>query len=178
MNIVLIGYRCSGKTAVGKILARELGKHFLDTDVLIEQNTGCSIETKISRDGWDHFRDIEKRVIEEVSRKDNVVIATGGGVVMDEENVENLKRNGWMVWLNSKAEVLKDRMDKEQRVGVIRPSLTGGDPLEEIKEVLRERTPLYERACNFALDASTLSLEEVADVIIKELPEKHEDRIL
>lgn len=173
MNIVLIGYRCSGKTAVGKILAGQLRKQFLDTDVLIEQNTGSSIETIISREGWDGFRDIEKRVIEEASRKDNAIIATGGGVVMDEENVENLKRNGWIVWLNGKAQVLKERMDKEQRSGVIRPSLTGLDPLEEIKEVLRERTPLYDKACNFRVDASKLSLREVADVIIKELQEKH-----
>ena len=107
MNIVLIGYRCSGKTAVGKIVARELGRNFLDMDALIEENAGCSIETIISRKGWDHFREIEKRLVEEVSRKDNLIIATGGGVVVDEGNVKNLRKNGWIVWLNGKAEVLK-----------------------------------------------------------------------
>jgi shikimate kinase len=170
MNIVLIGYRCSGKTAIGKILARELGRDFLDTDSLIEGNTGCSIETVISRHGWDHFRVIEKRLVEEVSRGDNLVIATGGGVVMDEENVKNLKENGWIVWLNGKIKVLKERMDKEQGSGKIRPSLTGADPLEEIKHVLEARTPLYEQAANIAVDTTTHSIREVATSIIKTLP--------
>ena len=100
MNIVLIGYRCSGKTVVGKILARDLGRDFLDTDEKIEENTGSSIETIISREGWNHFRDVEKRVIEEVSSRDHLVISTGGGVVVDRGNRENLKRNGWLVWLD------------------------------------------------------------------------------
>jgi len=170
MNIVLIGYRCSGKTAVGKILANELGRDFLDTDVLIEENAGCSIEVITSRDGWDHFRDIERRLIKEVSKKDNLVIATGGGVVMVEENVKNLKKNGFLVWLNGKAKVFKERMEREQKSGKIRPSLTGADPLEEIKQVLDIRTPLYEQAGNLMVDTSSLSIREVATSILKALP--------
>jgi len=170
MNIVLIGYRCCGKTEVGKILARELQRGFLDTDSLIERNTGCSIEMIISRHGWDHFREIEKRLVEEISAGDNLVIATGGGVVMDKENVKNLKENGWIVWLKGKSEVLKTRMDNEQKSNKIRPSLTGADPLEEIKQVVEARTPLYEQAANLVVDTTTLSLMEVASTIIKALP--------
>jgi len=170
MNIVLIGYRCSGKTAIGKILARELRRGFLDTDLLIEKNTGCSIEIIISRHGWDYFREIEKGLVEEASRRDNLVIATGGGVVMDKENVKNLKENGWIVWLKGESEVLKARMDNEQKSGKIRPSLTGADPLEEIKQVLEARTPLYEQASNLMVDTTTLSLREVTSSIIKALP--------
>lgn len=173
MNIVLIGYRCSGKTAVAKIVARELGRDFLDMDALIEENAGCSIETIVSRRGWDHFREIEKRLVEEVSERDNLVIATGGGVVVDEGNVKNLRKNGWIVWLNGKAEVLKERMDKQQRSGKIRPSLTGADPLEEIKQVLDVRTPLYERTATLVVDTSTLSLREVSALIMKSLPKNH-----
>nr|NIR15922.1 shikimate kinase [Desulfobacterales bacterium] len=124
MNIVLIGYRCSGKTVVGKTLARELGKEFLDTDALIEENAGRTIERMISTKGWDHFRETEKRLVEEVSRRNNLVIATGGGIVMDEENVKNLKQNGWIVWLKGKPDVLRERMAKEQGSGKVRPSLT------------------------------------------------------
>jgi shikimate kinase len=170
MNIVLIGYRCSGKTQVGKILSAELGRDFLDIDSLIEENTGCSIETLISANGWDHFRDVEKVLIEEVSKRDKLVIATGGGVVTDEENVKSLKGNGWIVWLNGKAEVLKERMDREQSSGKIRPSLTGANPLEEIKQVLSIRKPLYEQAGDFMVDAGILSIGEVAATIIKALP--------
>ena len=170
MNIVLIGYRCSGKTEIGKMLVRELRRDFLDTDSLIEKNTGCSIEVIISRSGWDRFREIEKRLVKEVSRRDNLVIATGGGVVIDEENVKNLKENGWIVWLKGESEVLKMRMDSEQKSNKIRPSLTGADPLEEIKHVLEARTPLYEQAANLVVDTTTLSLMEVASSIIKALP--------
>jgi len=172
MNIVLIGYRCSGKTAVGKILARELGMDFLDTDPLIEEKAGCSIETIIATKGWDHFREIEKGLIEEVSRGDNLVIATGGGVVMDKENVKNLKRNAWVVWLDGTPEVLKERMDKEQRSGKIRPSLTGADPLEEIREVLSIRKPLYEQAGHLMVDTSSLSAGETAVLIMKNLAKR------
>ena len=171
MNIVLIGYRCSGKTAVAKILATELGKDLLDTDALIEENAGCSIETIVSRRGWDHFREIEKRLVEEVSSRKNLVIATGGGIVMDEENVKNLKQNGWVVWLKRKPEVLKERMAKEQRSGRIRPSLTGADPLEEIKKVLSIRKPFYERAGDLVVDTSSLSIGDTAELIIKILPD-------
>ena len=172
MNIVLIGYRCSGKTAVGKVLARELGRDFLDTDALVEENAGCSIETIISRKGWDHFREMEKRMVEEVARKDNLVIATGGGVVMDEENVKNLRKNGWIVWLDGKVEVLRERMDRDQGSGKIRPPLTGVDPVEEIKRVLGIRTPLYQRAGDFMVDTSLLSIRKVADSIMKTLPKR------
>ena len=171
MNIVLIGYRCSGKTAVGKIVARELQRNFLDTDVLIEERACCSIETLISTKGWDHFREIEKGVVQEVSMRDGLVIATGGGVVMDEQNVKNLKGNGWIVWLNGKAEVLKDRMGKEQSSGKGRPSLTGADPLEEIRQVLDVRTPVYEQAATLVVDTTTLTLREVADLVMKRLPQ-------
>jgi shikimate kinase len=172
MNIVLIGYRCSGKTEVGKILARELEKDFLDTDELIEDNAGCSIEAIISRDGWNHFREIEKSLIEKVSRRNNLIIATGGGVVIDEDNVKNLKKNAWIVWLNGESEVLRERMDKEQRSGKIRPSLTGEDSLEEIKQVMDVRIPLYEKTANFVVDTSTVTSAEVAALIIKNIPKK------
>jgi len=170
MNIVLIGYRCSGKTEVGKILARELEKDFLDTDELIEDNAGCSIETIISKDGWNHFREIEKSLIEEVSRRNNLIIATGGGVVMDEDNVKNLKKNAWIVWLNGESEVIRERMDKEQRSGKIRPSLTGEDPLEEIKQVMDVRIPFYKKAANFVVNTSNRTLEKVAASITNNLP--------
>ena len=171
MNIVLIGYRCSGKTAVGKTLAIELGREFLDTDAVIEENAGRSIETMISTKGWDRFRETENRLVEEVSRRNNLVIATGGGIVMDEENVKNLKQNGWVVWLKGKPEVLRERMAKEQGTGRYRPSLTGADPMEEIKEVLSVRKPFYERAGDLLVDTSSLSIGEAAALIIKNLPE-------
>jgi shikimate kinase len=170
MNIVLIGYRCSGKTAVGKILAKELQKDFLDTDALIEERAGRSIEEIVSTRGWNRFRKVEKDVVQEVSRNDNVVIATGGGVPIDEENVKKLRGSGWIVWLNATSEVIRQRMVKEQRSGKIRPPLTGDDPLEEIKQLLGERARFYGRAANLVVDTSNLTTKEVAASIIETLP--------
>lgn len=89
---------------------------------------------------------------------------------MDEENVKNLKQNGWVVWLKGKPEVLKERMAKEQGAGRVRPSLTGAAPLEEIGEVLNVRKPFYERAGDLMVDTSSLSIRDAADLIIENLP--------
>ena len=175
MNIVLIGYRCSGKTTVGKILAKELGIDFVDTDVLIEESAGCSIDAIISREGWDHFRDIEKRLIEGISIRDNLVIATGGGVVMDEANVINLKRNGLVVWLKAEAGLIRKRMEKQERSGITRPSLTGTDTIEEINDVLAIRTPYYEQACDLRVDTTTLSPFELSNLILKGMRQRYKE---
>ncbi len=170
MNIVLIGYRCSGKSSVGKILARELKRELLDTDAWIEETAGCPIETLISQKGWGHFRDMEKRVIKEISQKDNLVIATGGGVVTDKENVRDLRQNGWVVWLDAKADVFRERMEREQGSGKYRPSLTETDPVEEITQVLTIRRPLYKEAGDLRVNTGILSVREVADLILDALP--------
>jgi shikimate kinase len=170
MNIVLIGYRCTGKTAVGKILAGELGRRFLDTDRLVEEETGTSIRGLVSAKGWDHFREMEKLVVEKITKGDNLVIATGGGVVMDGENVARLKRNGWIVWLKADAAFIKERMEREERSGTIRPSLTGSDPIEEIDRVLSSRASLYGEAADLTVDTSTSAPREVADLVMKALP--------
>ncbi len=109
-------------------------------------------------------------MVEEVSSRDHLVIGTGGGVVVDGENRENLKRNGWLVWLKAEARVIKDRMEREQRSGKIRPSLTGTDPLDEIKGVLNTRLPLYQEAGDLMVDTSFLSTQEAAARILKALP--------
>jgi shikimate kinase len=172
MNIVLIGYRCSGKTAVGQILANKLRRDFVDTDILIEEYAGCSIETMISRSGWHHFREIEKKLIKAVTAKNNQVIATGGGAVMDAGNVKCLKRNAWIVWLNGTPEVFAQRMAKDQAEGKARPSLTGADAIKEIAEVLADRRSFYEQTGNFQIDTSTLSIREAVNLIVRNLPEK------
>jgi shikimate kinase len=94
---------------------------------------------------------------------------------MDKNNVQNLNRNGFIVWLKGDAEVLKERMEKEQRSGKIRPSLTGIDPLEEINQVLNIRIPLYQQTGNLMVDTGILSIEEVADTIIENLPSGLQD---
>jgi len=167
MNIILIGYRCSGKTSVGKIIAKRTGMQFHDTDVMIEKSAGQSIEEIVETDGWNRFREIEKAVIGETSEFRNAVIATGGGVVTDEDNIKNLKQRGYIVWLEGDADILMKRMEKDLAEGNARPSLTGGDPVAETRRVLEMRDPLYRRAADLVIDTDMLSLDEVAERVVK-----------
>jgi len=144
MNIVLIGYRCSGKTHVGRLLAEDLGMTFLDTDRLIEEKTGMAIPAHVSLKGWGSFRRMERRIVQEIADRDNSVIATGGGIVIDPENATSLKENGWVVWLVAGPAAIRERMAQALKQGDLRPPLSGKDPLEEIESILRVRTPLYE----------------------------------
>ena len=175
MNIVLIGYRCCGKTTVGKLLVHDLGRDFLDTDLLIEEKTGLSIHSYVSQRGWRDFRRVEREVVEEIAAKDNGVIATGGGVVIDQENVRNLKKNGWVVWLDTDAPDIKDRMKKEGKAGRLRPSLSGADPLDEIDQILYERTPFYEHTSDYTVDTNGQPPEEVAQEIMMAFSHKHKN---
>jgi shikimate kinase len=170
MNIILIGYRCSGKSNVGKLLAEELGWEFVDLDVVLEHRAGTSIESLVADRGWDFFRKLEHDLIAEVCRKDGLVIAPGGGAVIQQENVCLLRNNGFVVWLKGEAPTLRARMLKEERAGKLRPSLTGSDSLEEIEEVLALRTPLYQQAADLMVDTTELSAEAVARAIVGRLP--------
>ncbi|MBL7204387.1 MAG: shikimate kinase [Desulfobacteraceae bacterium] len=167
MNIVLVGYRCSGKTTVGKLLARDLKREFLDTDRLIEGKTGLPIHLYVSQKGWRDFRAVEKEVVSHVASRDDLVIATGGGVVMDQGNVRNLRKNGWFVWLKAKPSVIRDRMNTEEKPGELRPSLSGTDPLEEIDQILHERAPFYASTGDHTVDTNGQPPEKVARAIMK-----------
>ena len=168
MNIVLIGYRCCGKTSVGKLTAAKLGREFIDTDELIIEKAGCSIDKIVSNHGWDYFREIEKSIIKEVSSMENLVIATGGGVIINEENIDNLKNNSFIVWLYADINTIKKRLHEDIKSADSRPSLTGDDPSDEIKNVLDQRESLYRGASDIAVDTGQLNINEVADLIIEE----------
>lgn len=170
MNLILIGYRCSGKTSVGKVLARKLGWNFVDLDVLLEEEAGRSIQDLVAAEGWERFREMEGSLIASVCRGGGLVIATGGGAVTRAENVANLKRSGFVVWLKGEAEVLRSRMADEERSGRVRPTLSGVDPRLEIEEVLGARNPLYQGAADLVVDTTARSLDEVAEQILRNLP--------
>ena len=170
MNIVLTGYRCSGKTTVGRILARKTARGFVDMDRLIEKDTMRSIRSYVLEKGWEHFRTLEAGVVIGLADRDNLVIATGGGVVMDSDNVRNLKRNGWIVWLRASVSTIKGRMKYESTVDESRPPLSGTDALVEIQQVLNERTEFYARASDYVIDADGRAPGDVAHSIISALP--------
>lgn len=171
MNIVLIGYRCTGKTSVGKLLESELGKHFIDTDEMIEDEVKCGIDEIVGKKGWSFFRGVEKSIIEKISLRNDLIISAGGGVVLDEINMINLRKKGYIIWLKATADTIKVRMAHDQETGYKRPSLTGRDPLKEIQYVLESRNKYYKAAADFEVDTSNIPVEAVADLIIGALPD-------
>jgi shikimate kinase len=172
MNIVLIGGRCSGKTTVGRLLADRTGRAFQDTDTLVEKMAGASIEELVAARGWSGFRALEKQAVATVAEKDRQVIATGGGAVLDRDNVRNLAKQGFLVWLDGRPEVLAGRLAAQQQTGEIRPSLTGADPVAEIGQIMKTRRKVYEEISALRVDTSNLSAVEVAEGIMEDLMQK------
>lgn len=143
-----------------------MNRVFIDSDNFLEEKAGRPIEKIVDEQGWDYFRELEKKVIEELSVRDNLVIATGGGVITNEENVRHLRQNGFIIWLKAGVEILETRMDHDRGQGRNRPSLTGKDPVEEIRAVLEKRAPFYEKASDRVLDTGKMSIPEAVEMII------------
>ena len=166
MNIFLVGYRCTGKTTAGKALSTKLGLEFRDTDQIISAETGMDIAEFIVNWGWDAFRKKEKQVVSRLCLMDGRVIATGGGAVMDPENLTVMRASGTVIWLRAPPATIQRRMQYDDRTSASRPSLTGQGSLEEINTVLRERDAVYARAAHHSLDTDALSIEQVIEKII------------
>ncbi|RMD60242.1 MAG: 3-dehydroquinate synthase, partial [Nitrospirae bacterium] len=165
MKIVLTGFMATGKSSTGRELAKRLGYEFVDTDELIVEREGMSIKEIFEKKGEPYFRELEKRIVKEVSKRDSVVIAPGGGAIKDEENMRALKRNGIMICLRAEPEEILRRVKSEEGV---RPLLNVPDPLSEIKRLLREREKFY-READFSLDTDDKDVDTVVDEIIKKL---------
>jgi len=144
----------------------------VDTDGLVEERWGVPISDIVESHGWDHFRTLEKRVIGEISRQDHLVIAPGGGALLDADNAVALKRNGLIIWLKADLKVLRNRMEGDPRTSSGRPTLTGKGALEELKEVMHARIPFYKKAAEIELDTSSLDVEEVVEALILILKER------
>ncbi|MBI3802860.1 MAG: shikimate kinase [Nitrospirae bacterium] len=166
-NIVLLGFMGTGKSAVGRRLAGEFHYQFVDTDQVIEEKTQKKIAEIFSEQGEPAFRRLESEVVLTLADRTKCVISTGGGIVLNPANLEVLGRNGMLVLLRSTPEVIFKRVQK--RVGQ-RPLLKSPDPLSEIKRLLAEREPFYQRA-DFALDTSEMSLADVVKQIKRKVLE-------
>ena len=163
-NIVLIGFRCTGKTTVGKKISERLKMPFYDTDDLIIKDTGMPVSEIVAEKGWPYFRQKEREIIASLSGLQNCVIATGGGAVLDKANVLRLETHGVFVWLKADLETITARMKAPDAQG-LRPSLTGSDPRQEIGEVLRQRLPEYEQLSDFSVDTSGEDVDAAAGKI-------------
>ena len=164
MNLVLIGYRGTGKSTVARLLATRLGLEVVSLDQEIVHRAGRSIPAIVAEHGWPYFRDLEAEIVKQFSARDNLIIDAGGGVILRPENVDNLRRGGKLFWLRASVSIIVARIE----AGTDRPPLTAGKSFtEEVEDVLRERTPLYAAAADHEIDTDVLTSEQVAAEIAR-----------
>jgi shikimate kinase len=166
VNLYLVGYRCAGKTSVGRLLSDALGWVFVDMDHQLAAGAGMPIQDIVASRGWHHFREIEGRLLKRLSRTARQVIATGGGVVTVASNIRAMRASGKVVWLQVSSAVVAERMVADDNSASQRPPLHGENAFVEIEKVLGERLPLYEQAMHFRVDTDGLSPREVTDSIL------------
>ena len=160
-NIALCGFMGTGKSAVGRLVAEQLHFAFLDTDTVIEARAGKTIAQIFEEQGEAGFRELEKRIVKELALRDRTVIATGGGLVVDPENMASLKQHAYVVCLWASPETIYSRVKNQTH----RPLLKEADPLEKIRRLLAERAPFYKQA-NVLLTTDIRSLREVAQQVL------------
>lgn len=160
-SIFLIGPMGSGKSAVGRQLARKLGMPFFDSDHEIERRTGVDIPMIFEREGEDGFRRREHDVIAELAGRERIVLATGGGAVLDPENRHHLAGRGWVVYLETSVTQQVERAGRTRH----RPLLQGVDPAQRLQELLRIREPLYREIADYTISTNRRRVPQVVDRI-------------
>ena len=160
-NIALVGFMGTGKSTIGFLLAIKLQAEYIDLDQIIEKQEGMKIAEIFSTKGELYFRNAEKEAVAAISLQSGKIIACGGGVVLREENVQNLKKNGVLICLEARPEVILDRTKDYAH----RPLLNVDDPKAKIEELLKTRKSFYDKA-DYSLDSSDLSVQEVVDSIL------------
>ena len=171
-NLFLIGYRCTGKTSVGRRLAAILGREFVDTDSVIVSEAGMDIRKIVTHYGWQEFRRLEHLALQQTCITDGQIVATGGGIVLDGANVESMKKSGRVIWLKATPDTIRRRMLKDQASEVSRPALTSKDSIAEIEDTLAKRKALYVQAMDFAVDTDHDGVDEICEVITENLKVK------
>ena len=164
MNILLTGFMGAGKTTVGKKLAKRLGYFFIDTDREIEKEQGCSIAEIFKYGGEECFRDLETDILQKLQTKQNLVIATGGGMVLRNENRSLMQSLGTRVYLKVELQELMRRLKKDKK----RPLLQKSKPEEHILEMLQQRKSIYEEA-ECIIDTTDLSPHQMVTEIIRKI---------
>jgi len=152
----------TGKTSTGRVLARKLGTRFIDTDTLIEKEAGIQIWEIFEKFGEAHFRGLERQIVKKVTEEEGIVIAVGGGAIVNPANLADLKRYGIVVSLTASLDVILSRVERN----LDRPLLKVEDKLGKIKELIAVRAPFYEKA-DITVDTDCKNPEQVADEILE-----------
>lgn len=168
-NIYLVGPMGSGKTAVGRHVARILGLPFIDSDHEIEQRTGADIPLIFEREGEVGFRRRECEMIAELTARPGIVLATGGGAILAEENRTTLKQNGWVVYLETSVGQQAERAGRTRH----RPLLHGTDPAQRLAELMQVREPLYRGVADSVVSTTRKRVNQVAERLIEAYRASH-----
>jgi len=175
-NLFLIGYRCTGKSSVGRFLAEELNWSFTDTDSLLVAQQRMSIKEIVGAHGWEGFRQMEREVLKNICASGDQVVATGGGIVLNDKNVMRMKKSGRIIWLRARLETIKARMLKDKDSREFRPALTLDNSISEIEETLHSREPIYDNAMDFLVDTDDYDIGAIAEFIIERLKALNPER--
>ncbi|MFS8541092.1 MAG: shikimate kinase [Tissierellales bacterium] len=165
-NIVLIGMSGAGKTTIGKYLAKKLNMTLVDTDDIIVKKTGSTIDEIFNNRGEKYFRELEKKVVEEVSKYDSAVITTGGGVVLNRTNIDCLRNNGVIFLLQASVETLYNNLKREGMLNDHRPLLKGPDLKKRLEKLYKERKNLYISSADYIIQVDGKAVDEIGNEII------------
>ena len=163
-NIYLIGLMGAGKTTIGRQLAKALKLPFYDSDKAIEESTGVDIPTIFEFEGEEGFRDREQKMLEKLTRLQGIVLATGGGAILREENRRLLKETGYVVYLQCSIDRILERTRRDTQ----RPLLRTDNPRERIQQLFEQRQPLYLSCANFKIDTGIHKSKMVVNRILEE----------
>ena len=166
-NVFLIGLMGAGKSTVGRLLARRLGKTFIDTDHEIEKRNGVTIPLIFEIEGEDGFRKREQEVLADLAQEPDVVLSTGGGIVLRPENREVLRNQGFVVYLSARPELLAERTRHDKS----RPLLNVADPLARLRELHAIRDPLYREVAHAIVETGRGAPQQVVQAIVNALTE-------
>lgn len=166
MNLVLIGYRATGKSSVARVLAQRLGWQWVDADEEIERRAGKSIARIFAEEGEPAFRELEAQVIAELCARDRIIVAAGGGAPMRAENRQAMKRGGKVVWLQASPQTIFQRMYADPTTADRRPNLTAHGGMEEIVQLLAKREPIYRETADLIVDTEGKTVEMVVAEIL------------
>ena len=164
-TIACVGLPGSGKSTIGRQLARRLDVRFFDSDQVIEQRIGCSIRDFFEREGEPVFRDLEEEVIDELTQRGACVLSTGGGVILRQANRDHLRLRTQAVYLHSAPEEVFRRLRNDQN----RPLLQVADPLSRLKELYAVRDPLYRESAQFVVETGRPSVSTLVNMILMQL---------
>jgi shikimate kinase len=165
-RIALVGFRATGKSCVGQVLARQLQWTFVDMDEALTAAFGQSIDAWVQAHGWEAFRQAEARLLRQLARQSRLVVATGGGVVIGAANRGQLKEHFFVVWLQASAQSIHTRLRQDPKTAAQRPPLTGLPLQQEITTLLREREPWYREVADLSVAADCRDVATLVTVIL------------